>query len=146
MTCDPGQAGWRRSGGFTVAEAIIVLVALGLMVGIVIADFTSTTTDPRLCRLTGDVQLMRDKIQRYAEQHKGTRPMVTKFERQMIGTTDIAGDTDGSDFGPYLLRIPPNPFTGKSTVGSGPIGSSDWYYDQATGEFRANDSDAHAAY
>ena len=50
--------------------------------------------------------------------------------------------TPGYDYGPYLQLFPINPATNGSTVGNGPVGASNWYYDEATGDFRANDSAA----
>jgi general secretion pathway protein G len=44
----------------------------------------------------------------------------------------------GRALGPYLPSIPPNPYTGGSNIGKGPIGTSDWFYDERTGLFRAN--------
>ncbi len=146
MYCDPGHAGPRRRRGFTLGETLLLVLLMAVMVGIVIADFTQAATDPRLCRLAGDVQMMREKIQRYRRQHADRLPALEKFEAQMVGTTGLDGAIEGEDFGPYLLRIPPNPFTGRNRVGAGPYGSSDWYYNETTGEFRANDIAAHGAY
>ena len=39
----------------------------------------------------------------------------------------------------YLLSIPNNPFTDSNKVSDGAVGSSDWYYNEKAGEFRAND-------
>jgi hypothetical protein len=63
----------------------------------------------------------------------------------MTGTTDISG-REGKDFGPYLHDIPVNPYNGHNTVGGGQVGTSAWFYDAKTGEFRANDSKEHAGF
>jgi hypothetical protein len=41
--------------------------------------------------------------------------------------------------------VPNNPFTGDSTIAKTAAGTSAWYYEQATGTFRANDTAAHGA-
>jgi hypothetical protein len=58
------------------------------------------------------------------------------------GSTAAIG-TPSFNLGPYLQQFPDNPISGGNTVGTGGVGTSDWYYDGSTGQFRANN---HADY
>ena len=55
-------------------------------------------------------------------------------------------------YGPYLERVPENPFSGLATIGAvanqaaAGSGTKGWDYVEATGEIYAGDSAAHAAY
>ena len=64
------------------------------------------------------------------------------------GSPSIAGAS--KSFGRYLQKIPDNPFTLTNAVevsGMEPqFGTSAWFFNTTTGEFRANDSATHAAY
>ena len=89
-------------------------------------------------------------VDAYALQHSDTWPALATFSNQMTlsskadGTTAAVG-TAGYPYGPYLLSIPNNPYTGTKTVTAGAADSSAWYYAEATGVFRANDT-AHLSY
>lgn len=48
------------------------------------------------------------------------------------------------DLRPLPAGDPPNPYTSAAMVASGDLGSSDWYYDEVTSGFRANDDATHA--
>ena len=56
----------------------------------------------------------------------------------MTEQTDADG-SPGTDFGPYLQSIPENPFDNSNAVKSTLNGSGGWYYNNNTGDFRAND-------
>jgi general secretion pathway protein G len=121
---------------FTLVEILIVVIILGILAAIVIPQFTEASNDARLSSLTSDLQTVRGQLELYKVQHLDTYPALATFEAQMTGTTDIAGDTDGTDFGPYLHRIPTNPFTNGNDV-SAPDGDGDWEYNETTGAFNA---------
>ncbi len=134
-----------RPSGFTLVEILIVVVILGILAAIVIPQFTEASTEARLSSMVSDLQTARSQLELYKVQHLDIYPVLATFEAQMTGQTDINGNP-GTDFGPYLQRIPTNPFANATTVGNGALGSSAWYYDETTGEFRANDTAEHAAY
>jgi hypothetical protein len=46
----------------------------------------------------------------------------------------------------YLPAIPVNPYTGANRISNTAVGTSDWYYDETTGLFRANHDAAFITY
>jgi general secretion pathway protein G len=142
------QYGKRRA--FTLVEVLIVVIVLGILAAVVIPQFTDASTDAKLSALQTNLATIRTQLQLYKLQHDDTWPALATFANQMTlaskadGSTAAPG-TAGYPYGPYLLSIPNNPYTGSNTVGDGAADSSAWYYDEDTGEFRANDT-AHLGY
>ena len=66
----------------------------------------------------------------------------------MTGKTDIGGDV-GADYGPYMNKVPENPFNDLATVREDGVAAGanthGWRFDTTTGEFQADDSVANAA-
>ncbi len=151
LTSKRGAALVPRRPGFTLVELLIVVTILGIVAAVVINLFSTAADDARASALQMNLHRVREQIMIYYQEHGNTYPQLTNFEQQMTLASDTAGNTAavgtaGYDFGPYLRDMPPNSFTGGVTVGNGAIGSSDWYYDETTGDFRANDSAASASY
>lgn len=130
---------------FTLIEVLIVVIVLGILAAVVIPQYTDASTDAKTSSLRTNLATIRTQLQLYKLQHNDTWPLLTTFTNQMTlsskadGTTAAIG-TSGYTYGPYLLTIPNNPFTSTNTVSAGAADSSAWYYDQATGVFRANDT------
>ncbi len=149
--------------GFTLVEILIVVVILGILAAIVVPQFTQASTEAKQNSLCSNLQSLRSQIQLYKVQHNDTDPCLDDFEDQMIYCTNKSGDIEGdgskerSDdypFGPYLERIPDNPFTGQNSVvdidTTPDAGAAGWEYDENTGEIYAapddtDDSTAHQA-
>ena len=144
------QERYERVQGFTLVEILIVVVILGILAGIVIPQFNIAASESRDSATSVTVYRIRQQIQIYRQQHSSEWPSFAAFEAQMAGVTDVSGNaaaagTPGS-FGPYIERLPLNPKTGTKVVGTGAVGSSDWYYDESNGSFHANDSAESFAY
>ena len=138
----------KKNSGFTLVEILIVVVILGILAAIVIPQFTQASTEARENSLKANLQTIRSQIELYKIQHNDNPPTFANFEDQMTLTTDAAGATTGSDFGPYLQQIPVNPFTNSNTVdNSGTAGDDvgDWEYDESDGSFYADDSGSDAS-
>lgn len=135
---------FRRARAFTLVELLIVVLILGILAALVIPKFSNATGDTKLSSLKGQLEVVRKQIEVYRLQHNGTAPSFVQFEAQITGVTNPDGSMGGSPtLGPYLNKIPINPFTNDVDLGTGGCGSSSWYYDENTGEFRANCHGAH---
>ena len=94
---------------------------------------------------------MRSQIELYEVQHNDELPGAgtATFVQAMTGQTDIAGAV-GTGFGPYVMKIPTNPFNNFDTVREGGAaagaGTRGWRFDTTSGAFQADDSVAHAAW
>jgi general secretion pathway protein G len=132
--------------GFTLVEILIVVVILGILAAIVIPQFTQASSEAKSNILASDLQTLRSQIELYKCQHNDVNPALANFEDQMVYTSDIAGGFTATKvrdlthtFGPYLERLPENPFTTSSLVaawGAGAV-TDGWEYNAATGEIRA---------
>jgi len=137
----------KAKGGFTLVEILIVVVILGILAAIVIPQFTEASTEAKTSSLMTDLQTLRSQIELDKVQHNDTPPTFADFVDQMTGTTDIAGATTGSDYGPYLQKVPTNQFNDKSALdntGTAGDGVGGWEYDASDGSIHADDSAAHA--
>lgn len=135
--------------GFSLVEILIVVVLLAILAAIVIPQVSNATQDARTTALLSNLQTIRSRLEVYKVQHRDRYPD-ERFVEQMVQYTDEAGDVNDvpdPDYplGPYLCAIPPNPFSGDTTVeivtGTTPFVAPDedggWWYNATTGEFRA---------
>jgi general secretion pathway protein G len=142
----------RTGKGFTLVEILIVVVILGVLAAIVIPEFTGASVEAKDASLASNLRAMRSQIELYKVQHNDALPGAggATFVQSMTGKTDISGNV-GADYGPYIKKIPANPFSDLATVEeeAGALGLGDgthgWHFDTTTGTFSADDSAAHAA-
>ncbi len=127
-----------RSLAFTLVELLIVVVILGILSTVVVPQFSDARADTQLSSLTTDLKIIRAQIELYKLEHNNNYPTFSEFRRQMKRRTDIDGNI-GPDFGPYLLSIPENPYNNMKLIKVILNGTSGWYYNETTGDFRAND-------
>jgi prepilin-type N-terminal cleavage/methylation domain-containing protein len=143
-----------HKGGFTLVEVLIVVLLLGILAATVVPQFTGASTVTRTSTLATDLRRVRSQIELYKYQHKDLFPAIpgevpADFIRRMTTSTDADGNA-GNDFGPYLQRIPVNPFNDSKTVridgAAAGVNTDGWRFDTVTGAFQADDSAAHAAF
>ena len=140
-------------GAFTLVEILIVVVILGILAGIVVPLFADAAQASRVESMKMDLHRIRVQIQIYRGHHTGY-PTLADFVDQMTQWTNDVGDVEttgtqkdqGYRFGPYLQQMPRNPTfkppaPDTPVVANTAVGTSHWYYDEVTGDFRANDSD-----
>ncbi len=141
----------RTHRGFNLIEVVIVLLVLGVLAWLVVPQFSSASNDVRRGSMSASLSLVRGSLELYRIEHHGRYPALRTIAEQLTLPTTPDGATpptaeEGYDgdypLGPYLPMIPENPACRTNTVGDGPPGSSAWYYNEATGEFRPNDSAA----
>ncbi len=132
--------------GFTLVEILIVVVILGILAAIVVPQFTQASTEAKYNSLCSNLQSIRSQIELYKVQHNDNPPALATFAAQMTETTQIDGTASGSkardadhQFGPYLERIPVNPFNNENGVAAAAGAGVGWLYDAATGEISAAD-------
>ena len=150
--------GHRR--GFTLIEILIVVVILGILAAIVLPDLSSASKQSREGVMREELQFMRTAISLYGATHTGAPGIgaggtsESLFVAHLTGVTNAVGDTSATPssqfcLGPYLSRIPSNPFLGKTGVrildtGDVPAAMVDeggawgWIYKPSTMEFYAN--------
>lgn len=138
----------RKRNAFTLVEVLIVVIVLGILAAVVVPQFTDASTDAKLSALTTNLATIRGQLQLYKLQHNDAWPSLDTFVDQMTLSSNADGKTGaigtaGLALGPYIQSVPNNPYTGSNKVGDGAVGTSDWYYDEDTGQFRANN---HADY
>jgi general secretion pathway protein G len=132
----------KAKSGFTLVEILIVVVILGILAAIVIPQYSEASSEAKLTNLKTDLQTMRSQIELYKVQHNEAPPSFANFVAQMTGQTDVNGNP-GTDFGPYMQKIPTNQFNGLNTIdNSGTIGDNvgGWEYDETTGKINPDDN------
>jgi general secretion pathway protein G len=135
----------KAKSGFTLVEILIVVVILGILAAIVIPQFTEASTEAKTSSLCTDLQTVRSQIELYKIQHNDQLPGAgtATWVEAMTGKTDVAGAV-GTDYGPYLQKIPTNQFNDLNTVrlGGAAAGANTdgWRFDSTTGAFQADDT------
>lgn len=134
-----GAKRWR----FSMAEAAVVLVVLGVISGIVKPRMSRATgSDPAVGEqvLVGHLAALRRAIEAYAADHGGEKPDRERIAEQLLGFTDREGQvgpgrSERFCYGPYLGAIPPLPVGERRGLSSiGPEGG--WRYEE--GVIRGN--------
>jgi len=154
-----------KAKAFTLVEILVVVVLLGVLAAVVIPTVASSTISAKDSALAVDLQLFRRFILVYKGQHLEVgpgypngdttqAPIEQAFIDQATMASNINGQTaaigtPGFNRGPYLMRIPVNPFNGKNTVEmladgqAFPANADDshgWIYKAETSEIRADNT------
>ena len=152
-----------KKTAFTLIEVILVVTILGILAALVLPTFSDHATGARESAAKSNLMTIRSQIELYKLQHNGIPPgyvdgagaPVATVELQFVGTSMVGGAPSPSTvpvglflYGPYLKKIPKNPFNGLSTLAyvaqatafSAAVNgtSSGWLYKKETGEFVIN--------
>jgi len=154
----------RRTRGFTLVEILIVVVLLGVLAAIVIPSFANSATSAKAGSMATNLNMLRRFVLVYTSHHLEVAPGYTAgpgsaldadvFANQALLASNLQGETAargtaGYGYGPYLSKIPTNPFNGLATIqmlGDGDDfpaeadNSHGWVYKAATGEIRPGNS------
>jgi len=132
----------RERDRFFYTEIIIIAVVLGVFAMRVVPRVAEAGSESRICDLIDGLEQMRAQLDLYRSQHSGC------FPDSSFDVFEAAMTTKVGRYGPYVSRIPVNPFNNLNTVrfdgepaGAGIAG---WRLDTENGLFQADDSTAHA--
>ncbi len=138
----------RRPTGFTLIEVLIVVIIISVLAAVMIPQFTDSTRSARDSTLKHSMYTLQSMIELYRTGHQGSYPTIQSGGLpQLTGSTKNTGEigSPGPDYplGPYIVRLPPNPFdksdkvTAVATPGATPSNVSGnaggWQYDVSTG-------------
>ena len=152
----------RHAQAFTLVEVLIVVLILSILAAIAVPRMAKSSQDANEAVLHNNLQIMRAQVEIYTIQHDGLPPgkvnaggrlggrwSGTLFVNQLLSKTDILGQpTSDGEYGPYLQRIPANPYANSAMQvlvrqGSPNDNGYGWTFDPNTGDLRCNDA-AHA--
>jgi len=123
-------------------EVVIIASVLSVVTMTVVPKFIKASPESKTSDLIDGLQEMRAQLDLYRAQHENSLPPVDSFESFKTAMTTKIGQC-----GPYVGKVPVNPFNNLNTVrfdgepaGAGKAG---WRVDTKTGLFQA---DNHAEY
>ena len=133
-----------RKGRFSYLGAMIMAVALGIAARTIAPQFAEASSEAKVCGLIDGLEAMRAQLDLYRVQHRDRLPPSDSFS-----SFETAMTTKVGRYGPYVKKIPTNPFNALNTVrfdgepaGAGKAG---WRLDTETGLFQADNDAAYAA-
>ena len=125
-------------------EVIIIVVVLGVVGMRVVPQFAGASPESKICGLIDGLEMMRAQLDLYRLQHRNCLPPADSFS-----SFETAMTTKVGRYGPYVKKIPTNPFNNLDTVrfdgepaGAGKAG---WRLDTETGLFQADNDVVYAA-
>lgn len=157
------RAGGMKRKAFTLVEIILVVTILGILAAVVLPGFQNHAATAKESAVKSNLLTIRSQLEVYILQHDGLPPgyvgvaeaPIATLLLQLTATSSGTGAVSTSKtpvdpylYGPYLKKIPENPFNGLSTIAYVNVGtefsaatdgtSSGWLYKKETGEFRVN--------
>lgn len=125
--------------GLSLIELMIIVTILGILAAIVIPNFSNANDQAKGGALASQLNTIKKSLTLYKTDHNDTYPtnaqLITSQWQVLINSTDVGGDTSGTDHGPYFTKPPTNPFKDSSVVAAD--NSAAWQYDASTGTIQA---------
>ena len=144
-----------RGRGFSLIELVIVVVIIGIIGAIAVPRMSRGAKGAADSSLIANLTVLRNAIDHYSVEHGGAYPDFMNMPELLLQYSNALGDSvsntkDASHlYGPYLRAAPKLPvgvnkgkdgFTNTAPAASADA-SAGWYYNQSTGEVRANCKD-----
>ena len=130
---------------FSYIEVTIIAVVLGLSARMIAPQFTEASIEEsKVSELVDGLEAMRARLDLYQAQHGDCLPPTDSF-----ASFEAAMTTKVGKYGPYIEKIPTNPFNKLRTVrfGGEPAGAgkAGWRLDMDSGLFQADNEVSCAA-
>jgi type II secretory pathway pseudopilin PulG len=128
---------------FSYVEILVMAVILGIISRTIVPQFSEASTEEKISQLVDDLEQMRAQLDLYRVQHGDYLPPADSFD-----SFETAMTTKSGRCGPYVEKIPTNPFNDLNTVrfDGEPAGANKagWRFDTESGLFQADNSISHA--
>ena len=125
--------------GFSLIELLIIVSIIGILAAIVIPTFSNANENAKAGALSSQINTVKKALILYKTDHNDTYPtdaqLITNQWQVLTNSTDIDGNTSGSDYGPYFQKPPFNAFMDSSVVAADD--SAAWQYDSSNGTVQA---------
>jgi general secretion pathway protein G len=148
----------RGRRAFTLVEILIVVVILGILAAIVVPQFSQASSEARLNTMLGNLQTVRSQIQLFKVQHSDLLPGQAAIGGGVVEADFVNAMTSDPAYGAYVRKIPDNLYVSNvgnrnsltcvNAAGAAPAGNEGtaWWFNAATGDFRACDSAGNTVY
>ncbi len=143
-----------QTKGFSLIELVIVVVIIGIIGAIAVPRMSRGAKGASDSAVTANLTVLRNALDLYATEHGGSYPLYANMPDALTGYTDAQGNTSTSKdathiYGPYIRAIPKLPVgankglaTFTNTAPGATAQAAGWYYNESTGEVKANCADA----
>ena len=125
--------------GFSLIELLIIVSIIGILAAIVIPTFSNANETAKAGALSSQLNTVKKALILYKTDHNDAFPtdaqLITNQWQVLTNSTDIDGDTAGSDHGPYFQKPPFNAFMDSNVVAAD--NSAAWEYDSSDGTIQA---------
>jgi len=133
----------RVKGHLSYVEIVIIAIVLGAAGRAISPRYSEANVEAKVSALVDGLSEMRTQLDLYRAEHKEALPPTDTFASFEAAMTREAGGC-----GPYVDKIPANPFNKLKTVRfdgeAAGTGKAGWRFDTKTGAFQADNEPGYA--